>query len=104
MISSLLIGRQNNDLGKIGVREFWIVRKEEARGTRPDVRRNNLCLGLQPQPVLYFFRTGVGGFYASALWQRHLYQEFRPIRLGKELLLEKSHACNGDKKDAQNNA
>ena len=31
MISSLLIGRQNNDLGKIGIREFWIVREEEAR-------------------------------------------------------------------------
>src|SRR5207249_6493094 len=34
----------------------------------------------------------------------HLYQEFRPIGLRKELLLEKRHACNGDKKDAQNNA
>src|SRR5436309_9651171 len=104
MISILLIGRQNNDLGKIGVREFWIVRKEEARSTRPNVSRNNLRLGLQPQPVLYFFRTRVSGFYARALWQRHLYQEFRPIGLRKELLLEKRHACNGDKKDAQNNA
>src|SRR2546430_9265339 len=65
MISSLLIGRQNNDLGKIRVREFWIVRKEEARSTRPNVSRNNLGFGLLPQPVLYFFRTRGGGFYAD---------------------------------------
>ena len=103
-ISILFIGRQNNDFGKIGVREFWIVRKEEARSARPNVSRNNLRLGLLPQPVLYFLRTRVGGFYARALWQRHFYQEFRSIGLRKELLLDKSHACNGGKKDAQNNA
>src|SRR6266702_3860340 len=104
MISILLIGCQNNDLGKIGIRQFWIVRKEEARSTRPDVCRNNLRLGLQPQPILYFLRTRGGGFYAAALWQRSLYQKFRPIGLRKELLLEKSHACKGGKKDAQNDA
>src|SRR5437899_4937742 len=104
MISSLLIGRQNNDLGEIRVREFWIVRKEKARSARPNVSRNNLGFGLQPQPVLYFLRTAVCGFYASTLWQSHLYQEFRPIGLRKELLLEQSHACNRDKKDSQNNA
>src|SRR5438128_6833226 len=98
MISSLLIGRQNNDLGEIRVREFWIVRKEKARSTRPNVSRNNLCFGLHPQPFLNFFRTRVGGFYAGALGQSHLYQEFRPIRLRKELLLEESHAGNGGKK------
>src|SRR5215475_10148877 len=27
-VSSLFIGRQDNDLGKIGVRELWIVGKE----------------------------------------------------------------------------
>src|SRR5256885_3691879 len=104
MISSLLSGRQNNDLGEIGVREFWIVRKEKARSTRPNVSRNNLGFGLQPQPVLYFFRTRGGGFYAGALWQSHLYQEFRPIGLREELLFDKSHACDGDKKEAQNDA
>src|SRR5437868_1159411 len=104
MISIRLIGCQNNDLCKIGVREFWIVRKEEARSARPDVSRNNLRLGLQPQPILYFFRTRGGGFYAAALWQRSLYQKFRPIGLRKELLLEKSHTCKGGKKDAQNDA
>src|SRR5438552_11140152 len=66
-ISGLLIGRQNNNLGKIGVREFWIVRKEETRSARPNVSRNDLCFGLQPQPLLYFFRARVGGFYAGAL-------------------------------------
>src|SRR6184192_2764006 len=87
MISSLFIGRQNNDLGEIRVREFWIVRKEKARSTRPSVSRNNLGFGLQPQPVLYFFRTRGGGFYAGALWQSHLYQEFRPIGLRKNCFL-----------------
>src|SRR5438552_14838909 len=104
MISSLLIGRQNNELGEIRIREFWIVRKEKTRSTRPNVSRNNLGFGLQPQPVLYFFRTPVCGIDASTLRQRHLYQQFRPIGLRKELLLEKSHAGNGGKKDANNNA
>src|SRR4051812_2212723 len=104
MISSILIGSQHNDLGKIRVREFWIVRKEEARGTRSDVSRNNLGFRLQPQPVLHFFRTPVCGIDASTLWQRHLYQQFRPIGLREELLLEKSHAGNRGKKDANNNA
>src|SRR5438445_13253805 len=100
MISSLLIGRQHNDLGKIGVREFWIVRKEKTRSTRSNVSRNNLGFGLQPQPVLYFFRTSVCGFYASTLWQCHLYQDFRHIGLRKALLVEQSNACDGDKKDS----
>src|SRR5256885_13282145 len=103
MISSLLIGRQNNDLGEIRVREFWIVRKEEARSARPNVSRNNLCFWLQPQHLLDFFRARIGRFYAGALRQSHLYQEFRPIGLRKELLFDKSHAGNGDKKEAQNN-
>src|SRR5438874_12080561 len=34
-ISSLLIGRQNNNLRKIGIREFWIVREEEAWSASP---------------------------------------------------------------------
>src|SRR5436309_272025 len=59
---------------------------------------------LDPQPLLNFFRTRIGGLYARALWQRHLYQEFRPIGLRKELLFDKSHACEGDKKEAQNHA
>src|SRR5207249_4436795 len=103
-VSGLLIGRQNNDLGKIGVREFWIVRKEEARSARPNVSRNNLCFGLEPQPLLDFFRTRVGSFYARALWLLHLHQEFRPVGLRKELLFDKSHACEGSKKESQNNA
>src|SRR5437667_11323836 len=104
MVSILLIGRQDNNFGKIGVRELRVVRKEEAWSTRPNVSRNNLCFGLQPQPLLDFFRTRVGGFYAGALWQRHLYQEFRPIGLREELLLDESHTCKGNKKEAQNNA
>src|SRR5207253_8562969 len=104
MLSSLLIGRQNNDLREIRVREFWIVRKEKARSTRPNVSRNNFGLGLQPQPVLHLFGTRVSGFYASTLRQRHLDRKFRPIGLREELLLEKSHASNGGKKDANNNA
>src|SRR5437867_7103609 len=104
MVSSLLIGRQDNNFGKIGVRELRVVREEEAWSTRPNVSRNNLCFGLQPQPLLNFFRTRVGGFYARALWLRHLYQEFRPVGLRKELLFDKSHACEGSKKESQNNA
>src|SRR5207249_3713707 len=104
MISSLLVGSQNNDLGEIRIREFWIIRKEKARSTRPNVSRNNLGFGLKPQPVLHLFGTRVSGFYARALWQRHLYQQFRPIGLREELLLEKSHAGSRGKKDANNNA
>jgi hypothetical protein len=42
MVSRLLIGRQNNNLGKIGIGKFWIVGKEEAWSARPNVSRNKV--------------------------------------------------------------